>query len=181
MRYIVALTGCSGMTYGVRLLDALGGKKALVVSCMGKEILKDETGLDYENLVSKADEHFEDSDMFAPIASGSNMVDAMIICPCSQSTLAKISSGVADTLITRAAAVTLKEHRKLIIVPRETPLSSIMLENELKLSRNGAIILPASPAFYERPKTINDMVDFVIGKILDQLGEKNDLYKRWDS
>lgn len=104
----------------------------------------------------------------------------MIICPCTQSTLAKIAAGIADTLITRAASVTLKEGRRLIIVPRETPLNVIMLENELRLARAGAVILPASPAFYSEPRSIDDMLNFVVGKILDQLGQRHDLFKRWE-
>jgi 3-polyprenyl-4-hydroxybenzoate decarboxylase len=121
---------------------------------------------------------YSDDDLFAPIASGSYTHDGMIICPCSESTLGKIASGIADTLITRAAAVAMKEGRKLIIVPRETPLSTIMIENELKLARAGAIILPAAPGFYSKPTSVAEMVDFVVGKVLDQLGQKNELYHR---
>jgi 4-hydroxy-3-polyprenylbenzoate decarboxylase len=104
----------------------------------------------------------------------------MIICPCSQSTVAKLASGLSDSLITRAASVTMKERRKLVLVPRETPLSEIMLENELRLARAGAVILPASPAFYQEPKGLEDMIDFVVGKVLDQLGQEHDLFKRWE-
>jgi 4-hydroxy-3-polyprenylbenzoate decarboxylase len=123
---------------------------------------------------------YEDDDLFAPLASGTHKIDAMIICPCSQSTMAKIAAGYSDTLITRSASVTLKEHRKLILVPRETPLNLIMMENQLNLAKAGAIILPASPAFYQEPKTLEDMVDFIVGKILDQLGQEHDLFKRWE-
>lgn len=180
MRYTVALTGCSGMIYGVRLLEKLEGEKTLVISEIGKKILVHETDRCPGDLAELVDKTYEDEDLFAAIASGSHKTDAMIICPCSQSTLAKIASGIADTLITRAAAVTIKEGRKLIIVPREAPLSAIMLENELKLARSGVVILPASPAFYHLPRTIDDMVDFVIGKILDQVGQEHDLFKRWN-
>jgi 4-hydroxy-3-polyprenylbenzoate decarboxylase len=180
MRYIVAITGCSGIRYGVRLLEELEGEKELIVSEMGKKVLEQETDLGYEDMDDMAEEVYEDDDLFAPPASGTHKVDAMIICPCSQSTMAKLAAGLSDSLITRAASVTLKEHRKLILVPRETPLSVIMLENELRLARAGVIILPASPAFYQEPKGLEDMVDFVVGKILDQVGQEHDLFKRWE-
>jgi 4-hydroxy-3-polyprenylbenzoate decarboxylase len=180
MRYIVAITGCSGIRYGIRLLEELEGEKELIVSEMGKKVLEQETDLGYEDMDSLADDVYEDDDLFAPPASGTHKVDAMIICPCSQSTVAKLASGLSDSLITRAASVTMKEHRKLILVPRETPLNEIMLENELRLARAGAVILPASPAFYEEPKGLEDMIDFVVGKVLDQLGQEHDLFKRWE-
>lgn len=180
MRYIVALTGCSGMRYGVRLLDELEGERELIVSEMGKKVLEEETDLDIEDLESNTEEIYEDDDLFAPPASGSHRFDAMIIVPCSQSTLAKIAAGIADTLITRAASVALKEGRKLILVPRETPLSTTMLENELKLARAGAVILPAAPAFYQEPRSVDDMINFVVGKVLDQLGQDHELFKRWE-
>jgi flavin prenyltransferase len=180
MRYIVAITGCSGIRYGIRLLEELEGEKELIVSEMGKKVLEQETDLGHEDMDDLADEVYEDDDLFAPPASGTHKVDVMIICPCSQSTMAKLAAGLSDSLITRAASVTLKEHRKLILVPRETPLSTIMLENELRLARAGVIILPASPAFYQEPKGLEDMVDFVVGKILDQVGQEHDLFKRWE-
>ncbi len=180
MRYIVALTGCSGMNYGVRLLDELEGEKELIISEMGKKVLEEETYLTIEDLKPNAEDIFEDGDLFAPPASGSHHFDAMIVVPCSQSTLARIAAGIADTLITRAASVAIKEGRKLIVVPRETPLSPIMLENELKLARLGVTILPASPAFYHGPRSMDDLVDFIVGKILDQLGQDHELFKRWD-
>ena len=179
MRYVVALTGCSGIRYGIRLLEELDGERELIISEMGKKVLDEETGLTMDDLEANAEEIYDDADLFAPPASGSHRFDAMIICPCTQSTLAKIAAGIADTLITRAASVTLKEKRKLIIIPRETPLSIIMLENELKLARAGAIILPASPAFYAEPHTVDDMLNFVVGKILDQVGQEHDLFRRW--
>lgn len=180
MRYIVALTGCSGIQYGIRLLEELEGERVLIISEMGKQVLEEDTGLTLKDLEAHAEEVYEDDDLFAPPASGSHHFDAMIICPCTQSTLAKIAAGIADTLITRAASVTLKEGRRLIIVPRETPLNVIMLENELRLARAGAVILPASPAFYSEPRSIDDMLNFVVGKILDQLGQRHDLFKRWE-
>jgi 4-hydroxy-3-polyprenylbenzoate decarboxylase len=179
MRFVVALTGSSGMPYGVRLLEVLPSEKVLVMSDMAKRLLAHETGASLDTVEAMADAVYHDDDLFAPIASGSYKFDGMVICPCSESTLGKLASGVADTLITRAAAVCLKEGRKLIIVPRETPLSAIMIENELRLSRAGAVILPASPGFYHQPKSVEDMVDFVVGKVLDQLGVEHELYKRW--
>jgi len=180
MRYIVAITGCSGTRYGIRLLEELEGEKELIVSEMGKKVLEQETEYGYEDMDSLADDVYEDDDLFAPPASGTHKIDAMVICPCSQSTVAKIAAGLSDSLITRAASVTLKEQRKLVLVPRETPLNEIMLENELKLARAGAIVLPASPAFYQEPKSLDDMVDFVVGKVLDQLGQEHELFKRWE-
>jgi flavin prenyltransferase len=180
VRYVIAMTGASGIAYGIRLLECIEGEKVLVLSEMGKRVLVEETGSKVYDIERKASAVYGDDDLFAPIASGSYRHDGMVICPCSESTMGKIASGIADTLITRAAAVTLKEGRKLIIVPRETPLSTIMIENELKLARAGAIILPASPGFYSRPTTIDEMVDFVVGKILDRLGQDNKLYRRWE-
>jgi 4-hydroxy-3-polyprenylbenzoate decarboxylase len=180
MRYVVAITGCSGIRYGIRLLEELEGEKELIVSDMGRKVLEHETDISYEDLSSMADEVYDDHDLFAPPASGTHVVDAMIVCPCSQSTIAKISAGVSDSLLTRAASVTMKEHRRLILVPRETPLSVIMLENELHLARSGATILPASPAFYHQPRNVEMMVDFVVGKILDQLEQEHELFKRWE-
>jgi 4-hydroxy-3-polyprenylbenzoate decarboxylase len=180
VRYVIAVTGASGIAYGLRLLECIEGEKVLVLSEMGKRVLVEETGMRINDVERKANVVYSDDDLFAPIASGSYKHDGMIICPCSESTMGKIASGIADTLITRAAAVAMKEGRKLIIVPRETPLSAIMIENELKLARAGAIILPASPGFYSKPTTIAEMIDFIVGKILDQLGQENSLYHRWN-
>ncbi len=180
MRYTIALTGCSGMAYGVRLLQVLQGEKSLVISEMGKKVLRKETPFFPEDLKRFVDHVYDDDDLFAPIASGSHLTDAMVIIPCTQSTLAKISAGISDTLITRAAAVALKERRKLVVVPREAPLSIIMLENELRLAKAGGIILPASPAFYNQPTGIEDMIDFIVGKVLDQIGQNHSLYRRWE-
>ena len=179
MKTIIAITGCSGVIYGARLVELLKGDRVLIVSKTGKKILEQEVGPIFARLKISVDELYDDDDLFAPVSSGSQLFNAMVIVPCSQSTLAKIASGIADTLITRVAAVALKEGRRLILVPRETPLSAIMLENELKLSRLGVTILPANPAFYHSPKKIEDLVDFVVGKVLDQLGQHHKLYKRW--
>lgn len=179
MKVVIGISGASGVIYGVRLMQSLEADTALVVSKVAKDILRYETDLTVESVYELADEVFEDEDMFASIASGSNRFDAMVIMPCSESTIAKIAHGIADTLITRTAAVCLKENRRLIIVPRETPVSAIMLENELKLARLGVAIVPASPGFYPKPKTIEQMVDFMVGRVLDQLGQPNDMFDRW--
>jgi 4-hydroxy-3-polyprenylbenzoate decarboxylase len=122
---------------------------------------------------------FGREDWFAPVASGSNPPEAMVICPCTMGTLAAVAAGLSDNLIERAADVALKEGRKLILVPRETPFSSLHLENMLRLSRAGAVILPANPGFYHEPKRVEDLVDFIVARILDHLGVKHDLMQRW--
>lgn len=179
MRYVVAITGCSGIRYGVRLLETLDGRISLIVSRTGEKIMRHEMGLDRESLSPLVENTYEDDDLFAPLSSGSHQFEAMVIVPCSASTMGKLACGIADTLITRTAGVALKEGRKLILVPRETPMSSIMIENELRLSRCGATILPASPGFYHSPESIDDLVDFIVGKVLDQLHQKHRLYRRW--
>lgn len=180
MRCVVAITGCSGIRYGIRLLEELEGDKVLIVSDMGRKVLEHEADIGYDDLCSLADEVYDDHDLFAPPASGTHVVDAMVVCPCSQSTIAKLAAGISDSLLTRAASVTLKERRRLVLVPQETPLNVIMLENELALARAGATILPASPAFYHGPRSVDMMIDFVVGKVLDQLGQDHDLFKRWE-
>ena len=180
MKIVVGISGASGVIYGVSLMQALEADIVLVMSKTAKDILRYETDLAIESVYQLAYEVFEDEEMFAPIASGSNRFDAMVIAPCSEGTIGKIANGIADTLITRAAAVCLKENRRLIIVPRETPVSAIMLENELKLARLGVTIVPASPGFYPRPKTVEQMVDFVVGRVLDLLNQPNDMFHRWE-
>ncbi len=179
MRYVIAITGASGSVYGIRLLQELKGEKILVMSETAKAILKAETDYTVEDVYSMADQVFEDDQMFASIASGSFRYDAMIVAPCSESSIAKFACGIGDTLISRAVAVCLKENRKLILLPRETPKSAIMLENELKLARLGVRIVDANPGFYPKPKTVDDLVNIVVGRCLDQIGQDHDLYKRW--
>lgn len=192
----VALTGASGSVYGLRLVEQLclnGFQVTFSASCSGTAVCREETGLDLsgdlERALQRLYQHLEvDSgvqlvhpdDLFCGAASGSSAPDAMVICPCSMGTLARIACGVSGNLIERSADVMLKERRPLLLVPRETPLSDIHLENMLKLSRSGARIVPAMPAFYTHPGSVLEMVDFVVGKLLDQLGIANDLYKRWD-
>jgi len=180
MRYVIGMTGASGAIYGIRLLQELKGKKILVMSDTAKAILPEETDYTVEQIYGMADQVFEDDQMFASIASGSFRYDAMIVAPCSESSLAKFACGIGDTLISRAVAVCLKEGRKLILLPRETPKSAIMLENELKLARLGVRIVDANPGFYPKPKTVDDLVDIVVGRCLDQIGQEHDLYKRWE-
>ena len=179
MKYVVAVSGASGSVYALRLLQTLPGEKIAVVSGNAGKILKLETGMEVSELAGLAGESYSDDDMAAPIASGSFRYDAMFIAPCSESTVAKIACGIADTLITRAASVCIKERRKLILLIRETPKSPVMLENELKLSKMGVIIMDANPGFYPRPQTVSDIVDIVVGRCLDQAGIETDLYKRW--
>lgn len=201
--YIVAFTGASGSGYGVRLVEELlcrGFNVDLIASPTAALIAKDELGLDIdwrgegkdpaaalaEFIASKNGKEltgklkFYPSDLItAPPASGSALKRAMIVCPSSMGTLGRIASGVSQNLVDRAADCMLKERGTLVLVPRETPLNQIHLENMLRLSRAGAVILPAMPAFYSGPEKISDLVDFVVGKILDILDVENDLYKRW--
>lgn len=190
-RITVAISGASGAAYAVRLLHVLLEKQVkthLTISKPAALVLKQELKLDIdlhhfsvEHLLGRNSSlvsyyHYED--ISAPIASGTVPVDAMVVIPCSMSTLAGIAAGLGTNLILRAAEVTLKERRPLILVPRETPVGVIELENMLRAARAGACILPASPAFYHNPQTINDMVDFLVGKVLNQLGIEHDFF-RW--
>lgn len=175
MRILVAITGASGIIYGKRLVEVLkelGQDISVVISEGAKKVSEAEN-----QELPKSD--YEEKDFSAPFASGSNPADAMVICPCSLKTLGEIANGVGGNLISRAAEVSLKERKKLILVPRETPYSYITIKNMETITLAGGIILPASPAFYHSPKKIEDLVDFIVGKILDQLGIKNSLFKRW--
>ncbi|MCL4459136.1 MAG: UbiX family flavin prenyltransferase [Chloroflexi bacterium] len=181
-RLIVAISGASGAVYGKTLLTILQDKKIethLIVSEVGQGILEYETGTTQEEIRGLATYWYDIRDLEAPISSGSFHTDGMVIIPCSMRTLAAISHGYSDNLLTRAADVTLKERRSLIVVPREMPLSIIHLENMLCLARAGAIIIPAMPGFYMLPQTIEDMVRHVVGKVLDALRIEHALYKRW--
>lgn len=178
-KYVIGVSGASGSEYAYRLMQIIPGEKTLVMSETAKAILAAETDHTVEEMYSLADRVYEDNCMFAPIASGSHRYDCMFIAPCSESTVAKISNGIADTLITRAASVCIKEGRKLILLVRETPKSAIMLENELKLARLGVVIMDANPGFYPRPKTVQEIVDIVAGRCLDQAGIDAELYVRW--
>ncbi len=180
MRYVVAISGASGAIYGIRLLQELKGERILVMSRTAREIIPAETDYTVEQVESMADQVFSDDEMFASIASGSFRYDAMFVAPCSESSIAKFANGIADTLISRAASVCIKENRRLILLVRETPKSAIMLENELKLARLGVTIVDANPGFYPKPKTVEDIVDIVVGRCLDQADVEHDLYRRWE-
>lgn len=179
MRIVVAITGASGVDYAITLLRTLKEEKYLIVSEHGMKLMAIESKLSLDDIASLADKGFDDNDLEATIASGSNQFDAMCIVPCSMSTLSKIACGIADTLITRTASVCLKERRKLVLVPRETPLSKIHADNMSRLAEAGAVVLPAMPAFYTKPEKVQDMVDFVVGKIMDSLGLEHELYRKW--
>ena len=182
MKLTIAITGASGVIYGKRLLEVLQNKKIethLVISQAAKKIIKHELETSEKTLEKLADHVHEIDDWSSPIVSGSFKMDGMVIVPCSMKTLAGIASGFAENVILRAADVTLKEKRKLILVPRETPLNTIHLRNMLDLAKQGAIIVPSMPAYYHKPKNIEDLVDFVVGKVLDILGIEHTLYKRW--
>ena len=170
MRSVVGITGSSGSIYGVEFLKKCDADKFLIVSKWGKTVLKDETGLTEDDLKPFAKKTFSDSDLSAPFASGSNPFDALVIIPCTTSTLGKIAHGIGDTLITRTAQVALKERHKIILAIRETPLSSIALEQALKLSRDGAVIMPISPPLYFVPKTVEEYVGAYVDKLLGVLG-----------
>ena len=193
---LVALTGASGMPYGLRLIEALigaGCRVWLVYSQVAQIVARQEMDLLLPGNPAQAArelgarfnaqpgqlEVFGREDWNCPPASGSNPPDAMVVCPCSMGTLAAIAHGLASNLIERAADVVMKERRPLILVPRETPFSTLHLENMLNLSRNGAIVLPPSPGFYHHPREIGDLVDFVVARILDQLRVPHQLVPRW--
>ena len=184
MRILLALTGASGIVYGTRLAKALRDAKQdvkIVISAGAKKVAEAECdGADAgrESVRLPAADYAE-NDFSCPFASGSNAADAVIVCPCSLKTLGEIANGVGSSLITRAAEVALKERKKLILVVRETPYSLIAIENMRLVTLAGGVILPASPGFYHQPKTINQLVDFICGKVMDQLGVEHKLFKRW--
>ncbi len=194
--YILALTGASGAVYGIRLLEELlarGAAVDLLLSPTAHIILKHELGLTVKRgakgkvsiigadraIESAALRYIPVDDLTASLASGSALKRQMIVCPCSMGALARIATGVSGNLIERAADCVLKERGRLVLVPRETPLHTIHLENMLRVATAGAIILPAMPGFYHGPESMDDLVNFVVGKVLDALEIENDLYKRW--
>ena len=192
----LAFTGASGMPFGLRLLECLVAAQCrvyLLYSSAAQVVAKQECGITIPTQPREAARFFTErcqaedgqisvfarEDWMAPVASGSNPADAMAVCPCTMGTLAAIAHGLADNLIERAADVMLKERRPLVLVPRETPLSTIHLDNMAKLAHAGAVILPPSPGFYTHPQTIADLVDFVVARVLDQLRVPHDLIPRW--
>ena len=180
---VVAITGASGAIYGKRLLEVLkshGSDTRLVVSNAGEITLQHECGISKETLAEMTNSVLdEENNIGGKSASGSAKIDAVVICPCSGTTLGKLAAGISDNLVTRSAIVAMKERRKLILVPREAPYATIYLENMAKLSSTGSIIIPASPGFYNHPKTIDDLVDFIIARILDHLDIDHQIGKRW--
>ncbi|WP_242873136.1 UbiX family flavin prenyltransferase [Clostridium magnum] len=187
-KYIVGITGASGSIYGIRLLQELLKKNMevhLIISDNGKKIIQDEIGKTADNIIDELKDNYSNltthdiNNMASSIASGFFKINGMIIMPCSMATLAEIAMGISKNLLGRSAEVCLKERRKLIIVPRETPLNNIHLRNMLYLSEAGAEILPAMPGFYHKPETINDMVDFIVGKVLENLNIRNNLLKNF--
>ncbi len=181
MRVIVGITGASGSVYGIRLLEALKKKGADVIiipSKTGLDILRVETGKGMQELSSYG-KLLDNQDLMAPIASGSRPFDAMVVAPCSMKTLACVANGLASSLMLRAAEVALKERRKLVLVTRETPLSLIDIKNMEMVTLAGGVVLPACPGFYHSPKTVEELIDHVVGKVLDQIGIENSLFKRW--
>ena len=192
----LAITGASGAVYGLRLGEELlraGFRVSLLISRAGFAVLKQECGVNWgacgEALNGELCSYFgcdaaqlsyyAEDDFFAPIASGSSAAEAMIVAPCSMGTLSRISSGNSGNLLERSADVMLKEGRPLVLVPRETPLNAIHLEHMLKLARLGVRIVPAMPGFYQGPGTMEDLVDFVVGKVLDSVGVEHTLFRRW--
>ena len=170
-RYLIGITGASGSIYGVDFVRRCPGEKYLVLSDWARHVLQCELALATSDLEPHVRRVFSDSDLAAPFSSGSNRYDALVIVPCSVSTLAKIAAGIADTLITRAAQVALKERMRIVLCVRETPLSSIALENALKLSHDGAIVMPVSPPWYRNPATLDELVRGFTDKLLGVLGE----------
>jgi polyprenyl P-hydroxybenzoate/phenylacrylic acid decarboxylase-like protein len=183
MRLIIGLSGASGIIYGIRLLEVareIGIETDLIITGTAEKLIEIETIYQPEKVRTLATRVHESDDMTSPLASGGCRHDGMVVIPCSMKTVAGIACGFADNLLTRAADCALKEKRPLIIVPRETPLSSIHLRNLLTLAEAGAVILPASPGFYHRPDTIPGLVDHIVGKTLDSLRVDHHLYHRWD-
>lgn len=186
---VLALTGASGAPYGVRLLEVLAGRREpvwLITSSHGMRLLRDECGIDSLDALRAATggdwssiTHFPDDDRGALPASGSRRTRGMVVCPCSMGTVAAIAAGTSRSLVERAADVTLKERRRLLLVPRETPLSLVHLRNLVAVTEAGAVVLPAAPGFYHRPTRVAELVDFIVQRILDQLGLDIEIAARW--
>lgn len=188
--FVVGITGASGSIYGIRLIQELGLRKHtvnVVITSAGKQVMNEELGIfGFEQMdklgLSEIINHvriWENDDFEAPFMSGSNVPEAVILIPCSMGKLAAVANGISGNLLERIADVALKERRHLILVVRETPLSLIHLENMVKVTKAGATVLPAMPAFYHHPKTIDDMVNFVVGKVMNLLRIEHNLFKGW--
>ncbi|CAF31108.1 UbiX family flavin prenyltransferase [Methanococcus maripaludis] len=179
---IVCITGASGVIYSKRLLEVLKEeniKTSLIISNSAKKIIKHELKMEIDEFKKLADNYYENDNFFSPVASGSHKFKAAVVIPCSMKSLSSIATGYSDNLIGRVCDIALKERRDLIIVPREMPFSTIHLENMTKLSHLGVSIIPPAPGFYNDPKTIDDLVNFVVGRILDNLKIENKIFKRW--
>lgn len=170
MRTVVAITGASGAVFGLELISRLPGDRYAILSRWGQHVLREETGFGRDEVAARATRLFADSDLSAPLASGSNVWDAMVILPCSTTTVGRIASGISDSLVSRAAAVTLKEGRRLVLCPRETPLSAVTLRQLADLARDGVVVMPVSPGWYDRPSTVEDVVSGFVGRVLQVLG-----------
>lgn len=182
LRLIIAITGASGVIYGKRLLEVLQNRKIethLIISKAAEKIIKHELEATRKDIEKLATHVYSVDDLTASISSGSFKTDAMVIIPCSMKTLAGIAHGYSENLILRVADVMLKEKRKLILVPRETPLNIIHLRNMLELAKQGVTVVPAMPAYYHKPKEISDIVNYVVGKVLDLLSVEHTLFRRW--
>ena len=182
-KIIVGITGASGVIYGIRLLEILNKLKIethLILTNSATKVLKHETNYKEKEIISLATHYYDENNIAASLASGSFKTDSMVIIPCSAKTLAGIATGYSTNLVLRAAEVCIKERRKIVLVPRETPVSSIQLKNMLNVTNAGVIVLPASPGFYHKPKKVNDLVDHVVGKVLDSLDIEHELFKRWE-
>jgi flavin prenyltransferase len=183
VKIVLGITGGSGAQYGLRILEVLkqlGHSVELVMSKSAHKVLELEVGLKYKEILKIADVIYDEKDISAPIASGTHKNDGMVIAPCSMKTIAAIASGYTDNLIQRAADCMLKEERKLLLLFRETPLNLIHLKNLVRLKEAGATVMPAAPGFYYHPKTVSDMVDFIVAKILNIFGVEHNLFKSWD-
>lgn len=182
MRFVVAMTGATGAALGIRLLEVLGQlgvETHLILSDWARATIKIETDTSVDEVRALASHAYSARDLAAILSSGSFRTDGMVVCPCSMKTLSAIRIGFSDNLITRAADVTLKEHRKLVLVAREAPLSEIHLENMHYLARAGAVIFPPTVAYYARPASVDEVTDYVVGRVMDQLGIEHSLIKRW--
>jgi 4-hydroxy-3-polyprenylbenzoate decarboxylase len=182
LKFVIGISGSSGVIYGIRFLQALSKlniETHLVLSKWARKNIEIETDENIEEILKTASFSYDETNMAAAISSGSFRTNGMVIIPCSMKTMSSIANGYDDNLISRAASVTIKENRRLVIVPRETPLSKIHISNMLKLSEIGVIILPAMPGFYHKPKTVEDLISHIIGKTLDQFEIKNNTFARW--
>jgi len=182
MKLVVGITGSTGVIYGIRLLEVLKEKNIethLILTKWAQKCIAMETDYQIDQIKLLATTVSDETNMAASVSSGTHKIDGMLVIPCSMKTLSSIANGYDETLIARAAGVTLKESRKLVLVTRETPLTAINLENMLKLARLGVVILPPVPGFYTKPKTIDEIVSHTVGKCLDQFDIEHNLYKRW--